>query len=196
MDTSNEASPRTQIIAPILSLDPDELGRKVREIWIVWAKEQPNPKLSWLKPWEELSEPDKEVDRRIGMQIAVGVVARLRRNLDNAREAHDMQLAAIMTATFQNTVSTIKDRIGSDNPYWTVAYGDVCRAVDREMALRDELAPYKLEPLALALRFHEVYERLAPSFGYETRTETRVFDPESKNGKLMVAVCAELFARK
>lgn len=48
--------------------------------------------------------------------------------------------------------------------------------------------------LDLAKRFHEVYERLAPSFGYETRTETRVFDPESKNGRLMVAVCAELAA--
>lgn len=46
--------------------------------------------------------------------------------------------------------------------------------------------------LALAIRFHEIYERLAPSFGYETRPDTKVFDPESKNGKLMVAVCAEI----
>lgn len=50
------------------------------------------------------------------------------------------------------------------------------------------------DALALARRFHEAYERLAPSFGYETRTETRVFDPESKNGRLMVAVCAEIGA--
>lgn len=48
------------------------------------------------------------------------------------------------------------------------------------------------DSLALALRFHEAYERLAPSFGYETRTDTRAFDPESKNGKLMIAACAEL----
>jgi hypothetical protein len=46
--------------------------------------------------------------------------------------------------------------------------------------------------LMLAIKFHEIYERLAPSFGYETRTETRVFDPESKNGRLMIAVCAEI----
>jgi hypothetical protein len=51
------------------------------------------------------------------------------------------------------------------------------------------------DALALAVRFHETYERLAPSFGYETRTDTRTFDPESKNGKLMVAVCRELSAR-
>lgn len=47
---------------------------------------------------------------------------------------------------------------------------------------------------ALAERFHEAYERLAPSFGYTTRTETRAFDPQSANGRLMVAVCQELLA--
>ena len=46
--------------------------------------------------------------------------------------------------------------------------------------------------LELALKFHEIYERLAPKFGYETRTETRAFDPKSANGKLMIAVCQEL----
>lgn len=45
---------------------------------------------------------------------------------------------------------------------------------------------------ALAVKFHETYERLAPDFGYETRDETKEFDPESANGKLMIAVCGEL----
>ena len=44
----------------------------------------------------------------------------------------------------------------------------------------------------LARRFHEAYERLAPSFGYETRTETRHFDPTTPNGRLMIAVCDEV----
>lgn len=44
----------------------ESMGRKVREVWIGWAKERPEPKASWLMPWEELSEPDKDVDRRIG----------------------------------------------------------------------------------------------------------------------------------
>lgn len=48
------------------------------------------------------------------------------------------------------------------------------------------------DALRLATRFHEVYERLAPSFGYETRPETRAFDPTTPNGKLMVAVCDEI----
>lgn len=46
----------------------------------------------------------------------------------------------------------------------------------------------------LARRFHEAYERLAPVYGYATRHETREFDPESPNGKLMVAVCREILA--
>jgi len=44
----------------------------------------------------------------------------------------------------------------------------------------------------LARRFHEIYERLAPDFGYETRKETREFDKETPNGKLMIAVCREI----
>lgn len=52
-----------------------------------------------------------------------------------------------------------------------------------------------ITPLGLATAFHEIYESLAPSFGYETREETREFDPESKNGRLMVATCAEILCR-
>ena len=48
--------------------------------------------------------------------------------------------------------------------------------------------------LEAARLFHDTYERLAPSFGYETRKETRQFDPESPNGKLMIAVCREVLA--
>lgn len=48
------------------------------------------------------------------------------------------------------------------------------------------------EGLRLAKLFHDTYERLAPEFGYETRPDTKEFDPESKNGKLMIAVCSEV----
>lgn len=44
----------------------------------------------------------------------------------------------------------------------------------------------------VARQFHEAYERLAPSFGYETRTDTRAFDPDSQSGRLMTAVCQEV----
>lgn len=49
--------------------------------------------------------------------------------------------------------------------------------------------------LELARRFHDVYERLAPSHGYTTREDTRQFDPSSPNGQLMVATCEELIAK-
>lgn len=51
---------------------------------------------------------------------------------------------------------------------------------------------YQTDPLALAVLFHVTYESLSAEFNYVTRTETRIFDPESANGKLMIAVCAEI----
>lgn len=46
--------------------------------------------------------------------------------------------------------------------------------------------------LELAQRFHDTYERLAPQFGYETRQDTKQFDPNSPNGQLMRAVAKEI----
>lgn len=46
--------------------------------------------------------------------------------------------------------------------------------------------------LWLAKWFHDTYESKAAEFGYETKPETRVFDATTPNGKLMIAVCAEL----
>lgn len=43
----------------------------------------------------------------------------------------------------------------------------------------------------IARLFHETYESKAAEFDYKTRKETREFDPESQNGKLMIAVCEE-----
>jgi len=51
----------------------------------------------------------------------------------------------------------------------------------------------KDDALKLARLFHTTYERLAPNFGYETRTDTKVFDPLSANGQLMLAVCSEIY---
>jgi hypothetical protein len=58
----------------------EQLGREVRAVWMAWAREQPDPKPSWLLPWEELTEPEREVDRRIGHQLyAQGYAAGLLR---------------------------------------------------------------------------------------------------------------------
>ena len=49
--------------------DRDSLGKLVREVWIEWAKTQPHTKPSWLVPYGELSEADKEADRMIGTAL-------------------------------------------------------------------------------------------------------------------------------
>jgi hypothetical protein len=56
--------------------------------------------------------------------------------------------------------------------------------------LRAALAP--AHAAEVAMLFHDTYERLAPTFGYETREETRQFDPTSPNGALMIAVAGSV----
>ena len=53
-----------------LPFDRETLGRMVREAWVRWAQTQPAPKPSWLAPYDELTEADKEADRQIGESIA------------------------------------------------------------------------------------------------------------------------------
>lgn len=50
----------------------------------------------------------------------------------------------------------------------------------------------KVNDQKLAELFHALYESKAPEFGYETKDETKAFDPESPNGKLMIAVAHEI----
>lgn len=45
------------------------LGKLVRAEWVRWAREQPSPKPSWLESWNALTEPEREVDRRIGEAV-------------------------------------------------------------------------------------------------------------------------------
>lgn len=57
--------------------DREALGRLVRETWVTWAREQPDPKPSWLTGWDELDEGQREVDMRIGEAVAAAERARL-----------------------------------------------------------------------------------------------------------------------
>ena len=54
------------------------------------------------------------------------------------------------------------------------------------------MTDYLTDPLALAVLFHTTYERLSSQHRYETRKDTRIFDPESSNGKLMIATCSAI----
>lgn len=61
---------------PADKADRDTLGRVVREAWVRWASQQPAPKPSWLLPYDELSEPEKEADRQIGEAVVAYRAAR------------------------------------------------------------------------------------------------------------------------
>jgi hypothetical protein len=51
-------------------VEPREaLGRFVRQVWLQWASEQPEPKLTWLLSWEEIDAGQREVDMRIGTAL-------------------------------------------------------------------------------------------------------------------------------
>ena len=91
-----------------------------------------------------MAEKDREIESQ-GRWI--GQLKREAQEKDAAlaeeRELRIMQLAAISTASIQNTETTIKDRIDPENPYYSMAYGDTCRAVDREMEHRAEIERLK-----------------------------------------------------
>lgn len=53
-----------------IPFDRETAGRFVREAWVRWAHTQPSPKASWLVPYDDLSEADKEADRQIGEALA------------------------------------------------------------------------------------------------------------------------------
>ncbi|MCK5602035.1 hypothetical protein KAR91_09205 [Candidatus Pacearchaeota archaeon] len=59
------------------------------------------------------------------------------------------------------------------------------RVTCRECATKDK----QITTADIAQAFHDKYEHFAPSFGYVTREETREFDADSPNGRLMMAVC-------
>ena len=48
----------------------EDLGRIVRETWVKWASEQPDPKPSWLVDWDDLDDGQREADMRIGEAVA------------------------------------------------------------------------------------------------------------------------------
>jgi len=47
----------------------------------------------------------------------------------------------------------------------------------------------------VARLFHDTYEKLALKYGYETREDTKEFDSDSPNGRLMIAVCKKVIKK-
>jgi hypothetical protein len=51
-------------------LDREKLGRIVRATWVECATGQPDPKPSWLLPWEMLDEFQRDADCQMGLDAA------------------------------------------------------------------------------------------------------------------------------
>lgn len=62
----------------------DRLGRLVRETWVAYCLETGNTKPSHIAPWEELSEWDKEADRRIADAIMLDAIKNIGRTFGRA----------------------------------------------------------------------------------------------------------------
>lgn len=88
-----------------VTLDREALGRLVREVWIAWAYEQAAPKPSWLVPWEDMAECDRELDRRIGERIAQEALAsRSKLTVEQAQEMANEALDRDGAAERRNAV--------------------------------------------------------------------------------------------
>jgi hypothetical protein len=126
----------------------DQLGRIVRETWVAWAREQPAPKPSWLVPWDDLAEPDREVDRRIGeavLSAAEAEVKRLTKMLDVCASAHGHNVK--LKARIDRLAAALRkvleiDPVDGVAPHavWIAATVDIARAALADDAKSEAIA--------------------------------------------------------
>lgn len=94
----------------------ERLGRIVRNVWIEWAREHPNPKPSWLHPWEDLTGPEREGNRRIAWAL-VSVYRPQMRVLLDALERAEAGRDAALVALAERTAEV--ERLRAENTcYW------------------------------------------------------------------------------
>ena len=74
-------------------------------------------------------------------------------NAEYREEQLRMQLAACGVAAMQNTEDSKAERLEPYSCGWSASYGDVCSAVDREIALRNQVELLKQALLATQITF-------------------------------------------
>ena len=139
---------------PVEQLQPwagyrDALGRAVREAWIKWANTQPTPKPSWLVPYDQLHEADKEADRQIGEAIALythpnpsreywenwaSFMEAFERVAGEGRDEmkHELRVARARVAEIEATVANPSPTIAENAPVGPSAAGEGWVQVPRE----------------------------------------------------------------
>lgn len=93
--------------------------------------------LEFRHKFRNLKEWANQLERELGAALKLTNI-NTEAQLLKERDFHVMQLAAISTASIQNTEKSKLDRITAENDYCSQAYLDVCAAIDREMARRNE----------------------------------------------------------
>lgn len=122
------------------SLNREALGQRVREVWLYWARNQPNPKPSWLVQWPELPESDREVDRLIGETVAHESTSFFRaENATLQTAAADYAKAAEASAALVEKLTRERDEAIHHAGEWLVAECEATNQVARLENERDTL---------------------------------------------------------
>ncbi|WP_186214671.1 hypothetical protein [Burkholderia gladioli] len=79
------------------------LGAMVRNAWVKWARQQPSTKSTWLVPYEQLAEADKEADRQIGEAVTAWVLRSVAQPEPGARVEELEALVKTLRAELKNT---------------------------------------------------------------------------------------------
>ncbi|MDY7537568.1 hypothetical protein RGU72_04785 [Undibacterium sp. 5I1] len=84
-----------------------------------------------------LSDPESATQEMIDAMLP------FKSSLMSELETQRLKLAACGVCAMSNTVESTKERLTSNNPYYSASYADVCRTVDAEIRLRTENADLK-----------------------------------------------------
>ncbi len=101
--------------------DYDTLGQQVRQAWIDYRLETGDRKPSHIAPWAEISEWDREADRRIARALVTPFVR------DRYRLEEEIEQQRTRIAELEREKATVRQ-----------AFADMCR--QRDEAIRDETA--------------------------------------------------------
>jgi hypothetical protein len=110
--------------------DREVYGRKVREVWIAWCRERGETKGHKLSPFDEMPADIKEVDMRIGEEVAKLTISmwqfQLQHYLDNCRIELLKTAEALKVALEEN--DKLREQSGKWASRWLELFiTDVCR---------------------------------------------------------------------